>query len=121
MIAIIFEVWPAEGHQQSYLDIAANLRPVLEKMDGFISVERFVSLTDPTKVLSLSFWRDEKAVEQWRTLGPHRLAQEQGRAAVFKDYRLRVGEIDRDYGMRDRKQAPSDSRKYHNGQIEDEA
>ena len=91
MIAIIFEVWPAEGHQQSYLDIAANLRPVLEKMDGFISVERFVSLTDPTKVLSLSFWRDEKAVEQWRTLGPHRLAQGRRNRSRLRHARQKAG------------------------------
>jgi heme-degrading monooxygenase HmoA len=113
MIAVIFEVWPADGHRQTYLDIAAHLRPLLDQIDGFISIERFESLAEPGKILSLSFWRDEQAVEAWRQLEPHRGAQTRGRADVFKDYRLRVAGVIRDYGMRSREQAPPDSRMFH--------
>ncbi|MBS0523118.1 MAG: antibiotic biosynthesis monooxygenase [Proteobacteria bacterium] len=110
MIAVIFEVWPADGRKQSYLDIAANLKPELERIDGFISIERFQSLVDETKILSLSFWRDEKAVEAWRNVERHRQAQAAGRGGVFRDYRLRVASVLRDYGMNERAEAPADSR-----------
>jgi heme-degrading monooxygenase HmoA len=110
MIAVIFEVWPAEGERQHYLDIAAQLRPRLDEIEGFISIERFESLAEPGKLLSLSFWRDEAAVAQWRTLEGHRAAQAKGRAGVFANYRLRIASVIRDYGMTDRAQAPSDSR-----------
>jgi len=113
VIAVIFEVHPADEHTQSYLDIAAQMRPILERIDGFISIERFQSLSDPTKLLSLSFFRDEEAVENWRTLSAHRGAQTKGRSGVFTDYRLRVAEVIRDYGMHERDQAPDDSRKAH--------
>jgi heme-degrading monooxygenase HmoA len=113
MIAVIFEVWPKDGHKQDYLDIAASLRPLLDKIDGFISIERFESLSEPGKILSLSFWRDERAVEAWRKLEMHRAAQAQGRAEVFKDYRLRIAEVIRNYGMFDREQAPLDSQIFH--------
>lgn len=113
MIAVIFEVWPQDDRKQAYLDIAASLRPLLDKIDGFISIERFESLSEPGKILSLSFWRDEKAVEAWRQLESHRAAQARGRADVFKDYRLRVAGVIRDYGMYEREQAPVDSRKFH--------
>lgn len=113
MIAIIFEVWPAPGRKQEYLDLAASLRPALEKIDGFISVERFESISEPGKMLSLSVFRDEAAVARWRALEQHRGAQERGRAGVFRDYRLRVAGIIRDYGMTDRAQAPRDSRDIH--------
>ncbi len=113
MIAVIFEAHPAEGNKQDYLDIAAEMRPMLERIDGFISVERFQSLTEPTKLLSLSFFRDEEAVKNWRTLTAHRGAQAKGRGGVFSDYRLRVAEVARDYGMYERDQAPDDSRKEH--------
>ena len=113
MIAVIFEVWPADGRKQAYLDIAAGLRPELEKIDGFISVERFESLTQPGKILSLSFWRDEAAVLRWRSLESHRRAQEAGRGGVFQNYRLRVAQVLRDYGMQERDEAPADSRKRH--------
>ncbi len=109
MIAVIFEVEPHASHMQQYLDIAADLRPQLEKIDGFISVERFQSLVDEKKILSLSFFRDETAITQWRNLQAHQDAQAQGRAAVFKNYRLRVAGVIRDYGMFERAQAPSDS------------
>ena len=115
MIAIIFEVWPADGRKGEYLDMAAALRPVLEKMDGFISVERFQSITDPGKMLSLSFWRDEEAVKAWRKVAEHRIAQSKGRRGVFKDYRLRVAGVIRDYGMSERAQAPDDSKAAHEG------
>lgn len=113
MIAVIFEVRPAEGRKQHYLDIAAGLRPMLEQIDGFISVERFQSLTDPDKILSLSFFRDEEALRQWRNLAAHRTAQAKGRGGIFDGYRLRVASVLRDYGMHDRIQAPSDSRESH--------
>ena len=113
MIAVIFEVWPKPGHKQQYLDLAAELRPLLERIDGFISVERFESLYEPGKMLSLSFFRDEAAVQAWRNLEAHRAAQAKGRAEVFSDYRLRIAGVIRDYGMSEREQAPSDSRSIH--------
>lgn len=113
MIAVIFEVYPADGRRQEYLDIAAELRPLLDDIDGFISIERFESLSQPGKVLSLSFWRDEAAVEAWRRTGQHREAQAAGRAGIFADYRLRIAGVVRDYGMREREQAPVDSREAH--------
>lgn len=106
MIAVIFEVLPHAEHRQAYLDTAANLRPHLEQIDGFVSVERFESLSQPGKLLSLSFWRDETAVQQWRTLERHRQAQAAGRSHLFADYRLRVAEVRRDYGLHERDQAP---------------
>ena len=112
MIAVIFEVWPADGRRESYLDHAARLRPELEKIDGFISVERFQSITDPGKMLSLSFWRDEAAVARWRNQAQHRATQKAGRSGVFRDYRLRVAAVLRDYGMSERReQAPEDSQR----------
>jgi heme-degrading monooxygenase HmoA len=108
MIAVIFEVWPRD--KQRYLDIAADLRPLLDEIDGFISIERFASLSEKDKILSLSFWRDEAAVTAWRNLPLHRAAQDEGRAKVFEDYRLRIAGVIRDYGMNDREQAPTDSR-----------
>lgn len=113
MIAVIFEAWPADGRRDDYLDLAAALRPELARIDGFISVERFQSLSEPGKLLSLSFWRDEAAVERWRNLPAHRATQAKGRAGVFADYRLRVADVIRDYGPSDREQAPADSRAAH--------
>jgi heme-degrading monooxygenase HmoA len=113
MIAVIFEVWPAAGERDHYLDIAADLRPLLNEIDGFISVERFESITEPGKMLSLSIWRDEEAVAAWRALDPHRVAQLLGREVVFRDYRLRVANVLRDYGMEERHEAPVDSRTAH--------
>jgi heme-degrading monooxygenase HmoA len=115
MIAVIFEVIPAPGCRQEYLDIAAALRPELEEQDGFISIERFSSLTNEGKVLSLSYWRDEDAVKRWRQFERHRLAQARGRNGVFADYRLRVASVLRDYGMSERAEAPADSREAHEG------
>jgi heme-degrading monooxygenase HmoA len=111
--AVIFEVLPRPGETQTYLEIAAGLRPLLEQIDGFISIERFESLSQPGKILSLSFWRDEDAIERWRTVEAHRAAQTRGRAEVFADYRLRVVSVVRDYGMTSRAQAPADSRAVH--------
>lgn len=113
MIAVLFEVWPHPETRGAYLDLAAALRPLLDGIDGFISIERFESLAEPGKLLSLSFWRDEAAVAAWRALEPHRAAQARGRAAVFADYRLRIAEVCRDYGLADRAQAPADSRAVH--------
>ena len=113
MIMVIFEVWPKEGHQQEYLDIAASLRPLLNGIEGFISIERFESLHQPGKILSLSCWRDEQAIEDWRQLAAHRQAQRQGRTQVFEDYHLRVAGVIRDYGMFDRAEVPTDSYQYH--------
>jgi heme-degrading monooxygenase HmoA len=113
MIAVIFEVHPAEGRKDDYLDIAAEMRPMLAEVEGFVSVERFQSLTDPGKILSLSFFKDEAAVARWRTLAAHRSAQSRGRGGIFADYRLRVAHVLRDYGLSDRAEAPPDSRKVH--------
>jgi heme-degrading monooxygenase HmoA len=113
MLAVIFEVIPAPGRKQQYLELAAQLRPELEKIDGFISVERFASLTNENKLLSLSFWRDEEAVRRWRNLAGPREAQARGRSGVFADYRLRIASVVRDYGMTDRAEAPQDSRSAH--------
>jgi heme-degrading monooxygenase HmoA len=113
MIAVIFEVEPANGNPQPYLDIAAGLIEALKAVDGFISVERFQSLSNPGKLLSLSFWQDEEAVRRWRTLESHRRAQEAGRGGVFSGYRLRVAQVLRDYGMQERGEAPVDSRERH--------
>lgn len=113
MIAVIFEVQPAPGRRQEYLDLAAALRPLLDGIDGFVSIERFESLTQPGKILSLSFWRDEEAVERWRRLGEHRAAQAKGRAEIFEDYRLRVAGVLRDYGLRERAEAPGDGRAFY--------
>ena len=117
MIAVIFEVWPAQGRKDDYLAIAASLRDDLGKIDGFISVERFQSITDPNKLLSLSFWRDEEAVKQWRNQARHRASQTQGRAGIFADYRLRVATVLRDYGLTDRAAAPDDSKAMHDAQV----
>ena len=113
MIAVIFEVLPHTHTRQNYLDIAASLRPQLDHIEGFISIERFQSLTDPGKLLSLSFWRDEEAIARWRTTGEHRGAQASGRAGIFQDYRLRIAKVIRDYGLRDSDQAPADSQCVH--------
>jgi heme-degrading monooxygenase HmoA len=106
MIAVIFEVWPASGRMDDYLAIAATLRAELEQIDGFISVERFQSLTQEGKILSLSFWRDEEAVVRWRRHEQHRDAQRAGRGGIFRNYRLRVAAVVRDYGLEDRAEAP---------------
>jgi len=113
VIAVIFEVRPQPGRRQDYLDLAAALRPLLAEIDGFISIERFESLTEPGKMLSLSFFRDEAAVEAWRNVEAHRRAQVRGRTEVFADYRLRIAGVIRDYGMHDRAAAPRDSRATH--------
>jgi heme-degrading monooxygenase HmoA len=118
MIAVIFELWPSAGQQSTYFDLAAQLRPELDAIDGFISIERFESLATPGKYLSLSFWRDEAAVQQWRNLDAHRAAQSAGRGpqghqGVLANYRLRVAHVLRDYGLNERDQAPQDSRRHH--------
>ena len=113
MIAVIFEVEPKPAHKQEYLDIAASLRPHLEKIEGFISVERFQSLSKENKILSLSFFRDEDAIAQWRNLETHRKAQHAGRETLFENYHLRIAGVVRDYGKFDRAQAPTDSQAEH--------
>jgi heme-degrading monooxygenase HmoA len=113
VIAVIFEVWPAEGRAGEYFDLAAALKTELEAVDGFLSVERFESLTTKGKYLSLSFWRDEEAVRRWRSSKGHRNAQAAGRGGVFADYRLRVACVLRDYGSTEREEAPRDSRDVH--------
>ena len=115
MIAVIFEVWPREGKAPEYFDRAAELRAHLETMDGFLSIERFESVSEPGKFLSLSFWRDEDAVAAWRSLAEHREAQAAGRDGLFRDYRIRVAAVTRDYGLDERAQAPADSRAAHEG------
>lgn len=106
MIAVIFEVTPALGARDAYMARAAGLRPLLDGIDGFLGVERFQSLTDPGKLLSLSFFRDEDAVRAWRETTEHRLAQQAGRDGLFTAYRLRVAEVRRDYGLHDRTEVP---------------
>jgi len=113
MIAVIFEVWPDPTRRNDYFDLAAELRPLLALIDGFVSIERFESLSEPGKILSLSFWRDEAAVAEWRGIAEHRAAQAKGRASIFKNYRLRVAGVLRDYGLNDRDQAPADLRAAH--------
>jgi heme-degrading monooxygenase HmoA len=113
VIAVIFEVWPAEGRAGEYFDLAASLRSDLERIDGFVSIERFESLVTKGKYLSLSFWRDEEAVRTWRNLQTHRKAQMKGRGGIFADYRLRVASVVRDYGLKERDHAPKDSRNVH--------
>jgi heme-degrading monooxygenase HmoA len=109
VIAVIFEGIAQETQMDAYLDAAARLRPLLAHIDGFLSIERFQSLTTPGKILSLSFWRDEQAVRQWRNLEQHREVQRVGRRSIFEDYRIRVAEVVRDYGINERGQAPEDS------------
>jgi len=106
MHVVIFEVEPEAGREQDYLDIAARLRPELEKIDGFISIERFRSLSQEGKILSLSFWRDEEAIARWRQQEEHQAAQRAGRDKIFRDYRIRVAAVMRDYGMYERAEAP---------------
>ena len=113
MIAVIFEAQPRPGQTDAYLNAAAHLRPMLAEIDGFISIERFESLTQPGKILSLSYWRDEAAVRQWRNVEAHRRIQAAGRESIFADYRLRVAQVIRDYGIDDRAEAPEDSRRVH--------
>ena len=111
MIAVIFEAKPGAAERDEYLAIAADLRPLLDGVDGFISIERFESLSEPSKLLSLSFWRDEEAVKRWRTMEQHRAAQAKGRGYIFEDYRLRIATVIRDYGKERREEAPQDSRR----------
>ena len=113
MIAVIFEFWPTAEGTAEYFELASQLRVELEKIDGFVSIERFESVTEKGKFVSLSFWRDEAAVQRWRNLEAHRLAQARGRASVFSNYRLRVATVLRDYGKTERAQAPADSRARH--------
>ena len=113
MIAVIFEFTPAEGRRQEYLDLAAGLRAELDRADGFISIERFESITTPGRMVSLSFWRDDEAVRRWRNVQQHREAQAKGRGWIFSAYRLRVAEVKRDYSIADRSGAPGDSRAIH--------
>jgi heme-degrading monooxygenase HmoA len=106
MYVVIFEVEPEAGRVQDYLDIAARLRRELEKIDGFISIERFKSLSQEGKILSLSFWRDEEAIARWRQQEQPQAAQRAGRDEIFRDYRIRVAAVMRDYGMYERAEAP---------------
>jgi heme-degrading monooxygenase HmoA len=116
VIAVIFEVEPREGGLEPYLDIAGQLRPQLAAIDGFISIERFESMSQPGKYLSLSFWRDEAAIAEWRNRDSHRRAQTAGRSGLFSGYRLRIAQVIRDYGLENREEAPADSRAIHIGQ-----
>lgn len=113
MIAVIFELEPKTEEKTTYFDIAKSLKPLLEEIDGFISIERFQSLNTPSRYLSLSFWRDESAVLAWRNQELHRIAQQKGRAEIFLDYRLRVASVQRDYSLNNREQVPSDSKQLH--------
>ncbi len=112
MYAVIFEVWPTKNGKDEYLKIASNLREFLQNREGFISIERFQSLVDENKLLSLSFWEDEKAIEIWRNLFEHRIAQDRGNSGIFQDYRIRVAKVERDYTKENRTQAPKDSNEH---------
>ena len=118
MLTVIFEALPAKDKWDEYLDIAATLKPSLSEIEGFISIERFQSISNPEKLLSLSFWKDEESISQWRNLELHREAQKKGRDSVFKNYRLRVALVIRDYGMDERADAPDDSKLVHNQKTE---
>ena len=118
MVAVIFEAIPSEGKKDEYFAIAEKLRRELDRVPGFISIERFQSVTNPEKILSLSFWRDEESIAQWRNIELHRRAQAKGRQSVFSDYRLRVAHVVRDYGMNDRTQAPADSKRIHDQSVQ---
>lgn len=113
MIAVIFEAKPKDNKYDEYLQIAAELKPLLSKIDGFISIERFASMAEQGKVLSLSFWRDEAAIKQWRNLETHRVAQAKGRITIFEHYRIRIANVERDYSLIKRDQAPTDSQQIH--------
>lgn len=113
MIAVIFELTPAPGRKQEYFDLAAQLAAELKKIDGFVSIERFESVSNPGRFVSLSFWRDEEAVRRWRNLQQHREAQAKGRGGIFASYRLRVARVLRDYSLENREEVPEDSRKIH--------
>jgi heme-degrading monooxygenase HmoA len=115
MIAVIFEFTPAEGRFKDYMDVVATLQADLAKAEGFISLERFESITTPGKYVSLQFWRDEECVSKWRNLQKHREAQKKGRAGIFQSYRLRIASVIRDYEMDKRDEAPKDSRSIHDG------
>ena len=109
MIAVIFEFTPAEGRFADYMELVGTLKADLDKADGFISLERFESITTKGKFVSLQFWRDEEAVRKWRNLQRHREVQAKGRAGIFKSYRLRIAGVIRDSAMDARAQAPADS------------
>uniref|UniRef100_UPI004047F014 antibiotic biosynthesis monooxygenase family protein n=1 Tax=Aliarcobacter sp. TaxID=2321116 RepID=UPI004047F014 len=112
MYAVIFEVWPTKEGKDEYLQIASKLKEFLQNREGFISIERFQSLIDENKLLSLSFWKDEKSIEIWRNLFEHRIAQDKGNSGIFEDYRIRVAKVQRDYTKEDRNQAPKDSNEH---------
>ena len=112
MYAVIFEVWPTKNGKDEYLQIASKFKDFLQNREGFISIERFQSLSDENKLLSLSFWEDEKSIEIWRNMFEHRIAQDKGNASVFKDYRIRVANVLRDYTKEKREQAPKDSNEH---------
>lgn len=113
MIVVIFELRTSETHKAEYLQLAPDLKPYLADITGFISIERFQSLAEPEKVLSLSFWKNEAAIEEWRNLEVHRSAQTAGRALILDYYRLRVATVIRDYGLNEREEASKDSYQFH--------
>jgi heme-degrading monooxygenase HmoA len=113
MIAAIAEIFLKDNQMQEYTDFAAQLKPLVDKIEGFISNERFQSVADPNKILSLSFWENEESIKQFRNLELHRLAETKSRESIFSDYRIRIANVSRDYGMVDRKEAPTDSKMFH--------
>jgi heme-degrading monooxygenase HmoA len=113
VIAAIIEVWPETQRKREYLDAGARLRPMLDGMDGFLSIERFASIYEPGKILSLSFWRDDEAAAKWRQMEAHRTAQATGGAGAFRNFRIRIADVFRDHGFSDRDEAPEDSRQFH--------
>lgn len=113
MIAVIFEFTPAAGRFPEYLQLVEQLAPELEKAEGFVSLERYESITAPGKYVSLQFWKDEASVRKWRNAQLHREAQKKGRGGIFASYRLRIAGVVRDYTLEARAQAPADSVAVH--------
>lgn len=110
MIAVLFEAVPGKGKWDDYMNLAAGLKPELSKIEGFISIERFQSVSNPEKVLSLSFWKNDQSINEWRNVELHRQAQAEGRNSIFDDYRIRIASVFRDYSLTERMQAPEDSK-----------
>lgn len=110
MIAVVSELWPHPDRRRDYDLLAAELRPHLEAIDGFISSERFESCAEPGKFLSFSLWRDEAALARWRNLEEHRVVMAKGRDGILRDYHIRATSVLWDYGRFDRTEAPADSR-----------
>ncbi|HJA07813.1 MAG TPA: antibiotic biosynthesis monooxygenase [Candidatus Mailhella merdigallinarum] len=108
-IVVLFEVTPTAEGRQRYLELAASLKKLLAEAKGFIRAERFSSLTEEGKLLSMNLWESEDDVDAWRNTLDHRISQMEGRNKLFKKYTITVASVIREYGNTSREQAPSDS------------